>query len=111
MGWVVYPIMVRLMRTLLEMEEVLLHGQTLVVEGLLRSMIMKICQELVWRPVKDIMKVGRALVQRGRGIVDRGTLLVKVEGETLVTKRITITRIMKMSMKLRGRMVKAMLKV
>jgi hypothetical protein len=75
---------------------------------------MKICQELVWCPVKDIMKVGRALVQRGRGIMDMGTLpvkVLKVEGETLLVKRITITRMMKMCIKLVGRMVKAMLKV
>jgi hypothetical protein len=110
MGWVVNAVMVRVMRTLLEMEEVLLQGQTMLVKELLRSMIMKICQVLV----KDIMKVGRALVQRGRGIMDMGTLLgkvVKVEGETLLVKRITIIRIMKMCIKLVGRMVKAMLKV
>jgi hypothetical protein len=64
--------------------------------------------------MKEGTKARKALVQRGQGIMDMGTLLVKVvkvEGETLVVKRMAIIKIMKMCTKLVGRMVKAMLKL
>jgi hypothetical protein len=114
MRWVVNVIVVKVTKTLFKMEEALLQGQTLVAKRLPKSMTTKICQELVWWPMKDNMKARKASVQKGQGIMGMGTLLVKVvkvEGETLVVKRMAIIRIMKMRTKLVGRMVKAMLKL
>jgi hypothetical protein len=64
--------------------------------------------------MKDNTEARKTLVQKGQGIMGMGTLLmkvVKVEGETLVVKRMAIIRIMKMRTMLVGSMVKAMLKL